>query len=81
VLAGGSSPRPVNRLDPPNALANIYRTADDRWLLLVFANENKEVPLFLKAIGHPEAADDPRGRVARDVGRRRPHLRGRPDPR
>jgi formyl-CoA transferase len=60
VLAGGSSPRQVNRLDPPNALANTYRTADDRWLLLAFANENKEVPLFLKAIGHPEAADDPR---------------------
>src|SRR6201991_2479993 len=60
VLAGASNPRPINRLDPPNALGNTYRTADDRWLLLVFANENKEVPLFLKAIGHHEAADDPR---------------------
>ena len=60
MLAGASNPRPINRLDPPNALGNTYRTADDRWLLLAFANENKEVPLFLKAIGHPEAADDPR---------------------
>jgi crotonobetainyl-CoA:carnitine CoA-transferase CaiB-like acyl-CoA transferase len=60
VLAGASNPRPVNRLHPPNALGNTYRTADDRWLLLAFANENKEVPLFLKAIGHPEAAEDPR---------------------
>jgi formyl-CoA transferase len=38
----------------------MYRTADDRWLLLVFVNEDKEVPPFLKAIGHPEAAEDPR---------------------
>ena len=60
VLAGASNPRPVDRPNPPNALGNIYRTADDRWLLLAFANENKEVPLFLKAIGHPEAAEDPR---------------------
>jgi crotonobetainyl-CoA:carnitine CoA-transferase CaiB-like acyl-CoA transferase len=28
-------------------------------LLLAFANENKEVPLFLEAIGHPEAAENP----------------------
>jgi crotonobetainyl-CoA:carnitine CoA-transferase CaiB-like acyl-CoA transferase len=60
VLAGASNPRPISRLEPPNALGNTYRTADDRWLLLAFANENKEVPLFLKAIGHTEAADDPR---------------------
>jgi formyl-CoA transferase len=59
VLAGASNPRPLDRRDPPNALGNTYRTADGRWLLLAFANENKEVPLFLKAIGHPEAADNP----------------------
>ena len=69
MLAGASSPRPVNRLDPPNALGNIYRTADDRWLLLAFANENKEVPLFLKAIGHPEAADRPAIRGLREPPR------------
>jgi len=60
VLAGAGDPRPVDRQKPPNALVNLYRTADDRWLLLVFANEDKEIPLFLKAIGHPEAAQDPR---------------------
>jgi crotonobetainyl-CoA:carnitine CoA-transferase CaiB-like acyl-CoA transferase len=38
----------------------MYRTADDRWIVLVFVNEDKQVPLFLKAIGHPEAAEDPR---------------------
>jgi formyl-CoA transferase len=60
VLAGASDPPPVDRQKPPNALVNLYRTADDRWLLLVFANEDKEIPLFLEAIGHPEAARDPR---------------------
>ncbi|MCW2677802.1 MAG: L-carnitine dehydratase/bile acid-inducible protein [Modestobacter sp.] len=60
VLAGADDPQPVDRLDPPNALGSVYRTADDRWLLLAFANENKEVPLFLRAVGHPEAAEDPR---------------------
>jgi formyl-CoA transferase len=60
MLAGAANPRPVDRLNPPNALAGVYRTADDRWLVLAFANEDKQVPLFLKAIGHPEAAQDPR---------------------
>ena len=60
VLAGGATPLPPDRLHPANALTNVYRTGDDRWLLLVFANEDKEFPLFLKAIGHPEAAADPR---------------------
>ncbi|MEV7188200.1 CoA transferase [Kitasatospora sp. NPDC093102] len=59
VLLGAPNPRPIDRLDPPNALTNAYRTADDRWLLLAFVNEDKQVPLFLKAIGHPEAAENP----------------------
>ncbi|AJC61387.1 MULTISPECIES: CoA transferase [Streptomyces] len=60
LLVGARNPRPVDRLHPPNALANTYRTADNRWLLLAFVNEDKQVPLFLRAIGHPEAAEDPR---------------------
>ncbi|MCT9108829.1 CaiB/BaiF CoA transferase family protein [Streptomyces mirabilis] len=59
VLVGAKPPRPIDRSDPPNALVNMYRTADDRWIVLGFANENKQVPLFLKAIGHPEAAENP----------------------
>ncbi|MGW0883153.1 CaiB/BaiF CoA transferase family protein [Streptomyces sp. NPDC002671] len=59
ALVGGKAPRPADRTDPPNALASAYRTADDRWLLLAFANEDKQVPLFLQAIGHPEAAQNP----------------------
>jgi formyl-CoA transferase len=60
ALLGAENPRPSDRRHPPNALGIAYRTADDRWILLAFVNENKQVPLFLHAIGHPEAADDPR---------------------
>jgi crotonobetainyl-CoA:carnitine CoA-transferase CaiB-like acyl-CoA transferase len=60
ALAGGRSARPTDRTNPPNALANLYRTADDRWLVLAFANEDKQFPLFLQAVGHTEAANDPR---------------------
>jgi formyl-CoA transferase len=60
VLAGGATPLPPDRIHPANALTNVYRTADNRWLLLAFVNEDKEFPLFLQAIGHPQAAADPR---------------------
>ncbi|HEY1973692.1 MAG TPA: CoA transferase [Pseudonocardia sp.] len=60
ALLGAQNPRPADRLHPPNALASAYRTADDRWIQLAFVNENKQVPLFLQALGHPEAAEDPR---------------------
>lgn len=48
-----------NRKRPPNALLNPYRTADNRWLLLVAA-QKKDWPGFAKAMGMPELLDDPR---------------------
>ena len=60
ALAGVKWVQPWERINPPNALGNLYRTADDRWLVLAFANEDKQFPPFLNAIGHPEAANDPR---------------------
>src|SRR6266536_2404830 len=54
ALAGAPWPQPWDRPKPPNALANLYRTTDDRWLVLAFANEDKQLPPFLHAIGHPE---------------------------
>jgi crotonobetainyl-CoA:carnitine CoA-transferase CaiB-like acyl-CoA transferase len=48
-----------NRKAPPNALMNPYRTADDRWLLLVAAQE-KDWPGFVKAIGMPQLLEDAR---------------------
>jgi formyl-CoA transferase len=48
-----------DRVVPPNALLNPYRTADDRWLLLVAA-QTKDWPGFAEAIGMPELLGDPR---------------------
>jgi crotonobetainyl-CoA:carnitine CoA-transferase CaiB-like acyl-CoA transferase len=47
-----------NRKSPPNALLNPYRTADNRWLLLVAAQE-KDWPGFAKAISLPELLENP----------------------
>jgi len=48
-----------DRKSPPNALLNPYRTADDRWILLVAA-QKKDWAGFAKAIGKPELLEDPR---------------------
>ncbi len=50
---------PHNRKKPPNALLNPYRTSDDRWLLLVAAQQ-KDWPGFVKAIGMPALLEDAR---------------------
>jgi formyl-CoA transferase len=48
-----------NRKNPPNALINPYRTADDRWLLLVAAQQ-KDWPGFLATMGLESLSRDPR---------------------
>jgi len=48
-----------NRKTPPNALLNPYRTADNRWLLLVAA-QTKDWPGFVKAINRPDLLSDAR---------------------
>jgi formyl-CoA transferase len=48
-----------NRKTPPNALLNPYRTADNRWLLLVAAQE-KDWPGFIKAMGLTGLLEDAR---------------------
>src|SRR5215469_5389673 len=48
-----------NRKRPPNALLNPYRTADNRWFLLVAA-QSKDWPGFLNAIGMSQLEHDPR---------------------
>ena len=51
----------IHRLAPPNPLANVYRTADNRWIVLAFGNEDKQFPLLLDAVKHPgKGAADPR---------------------
>jgi crotonobetainyl-CoA:carnitine CoA-transferase CaiB-like acyl-CoA transferase len=48
-----------DRKTPPNALLNPYRTADNRWLLLVAAQE-KDWPGFVKAMNLPALLQDAR---------------------
>lgn len=58
-LNGGRFFPQHDRRKPPNALLNPYKTADDRWILLVAA-QRKDWPGLVKAIGRPELLDDPR---------------------
>jgi crotonobetainyl-CoA:carnitine CoA-transferase CaiB-like acyl-CoA transferase len=51
--------RPL-REDAPNALANHYRTRDNRWFIMALFNEQRQLRGFLNAIGREDLADDPR---------------------
>jgi formyl-CoA transferase len=45
---------------PKNALANLYRTRDERWLQLLIVRDDRMWPTFCAAIGRPELENDPR---------------------
>ena len=45
---------------PKNALTNLYRTKDDRWLQLLMVRDDRLWPTFCQVIGRPELASDPR---------------------
>jgi crotonobetainyl-CoA:carnitine CoA-transferase CaiB-like acyl-CoA transferase len=45
---------------PRNALTNLYRTKDDRWLQLLMVRDDRLWDKFCAAIGRPELATDPR---------------------
>jgi formyl-CoA transferase len=45
---------------PKNALANLYRTRDDRWLQLLIVRDDRMWSTFCDVIGRPELTDDPR---------------------
>lgn len=48
------------REDPPNALANHYRSRDGRWFIMALFNEQRQLRSFLGAIGREDLTDDPR---------------------
>lgn len=41
-----------------SAMATVYRTRDDEYLMLSITNPDKEWPVFAKCLGHPEWCDD-----------------------
>jgi formyl-CoA transferase len=45
---------------PRNALTNLYRTKDDRWLQLLMVREDRLWEAFCTAIGRPDLLEDPR---------------------
>ena len=60
-LFGAKFSGETDRKNPPNALAGgSYRTSDNRWLLLAFAEEDKNWPVFAKATGRPDLLADAR---------------------
>lgn len=60
ALVGASiGPRPP-RDRPRNALSNIYRTRDERWIQLSAANEGKHWPALCAAIEMPDLERQPR---------------------
>jgi formyl-CoA transferase len=61
-------PRPP-RERPRSALANFYRTRDDRWILLALPIEDRAWPALCNVIGRPELERD--ARFAETAARRR----------
>jgi formyl-CoA transferase len=50
----------MKREDSPNALVNLYRTADGRFLFLLLLMDERDWPRLAPAIGRPELLSDPR---------------------
>ena len=59
-LFGEDVPLRATRETPPNALANHYRTRDNRWFIMALFNEQRQLPSFLAAIGRPDLTGDAR---------------------
>jgi formyl-CoA transferase len=65
-LFGAKFTGEIDRKNPPNALAGGgYRTSDNRWVLLVFAEEDKNWPVFAKAIDRTDLLADARFKDAK----------------
>jgi formyl-CoA transferase len=47
-----------DRLKPPNAMLNVYRSSDDTWFLIVLTPD--KWPALAKGIGRPDLLTDPR---------------------
>ncbi|HJQ57701.1 MAG TPA: CoA transferase [Vineibacter sp.] len=60
ALVGAFLPPRPPRERPRSALANIYRTSDDRWLQLTVVREEKLWPGVCRAIERPELENDAR---------------------
>jgi crotonobetainyl-CoA:carnitine CoA-transferase CaiB-like acyl-CoA transferase len=60
ALVGAQLPPRQAPDKPRNALTNLYRTKDDRWLQLLLVRDDRLWPALCKAIERPDLAADPR---------------------
>jgi len=60
TLLRGKSMRRASRTRAPNPLANYYRCADGRWLMLCHVQSDRFWGELCRAIGRPELEKDPR---------------------
>ncbi len=60
ALIHGGQPARINRVRPGNPLFNSYRTADDRWLMLVMPTADRFWPMTCGALGREDWISEPR---------------------
>ena len=60
ALVGAHLPPRQSPDKPRNALTNLYRTKDDRWLQLLLERDDRLWPVLCKAIERPDLLEDPR---------------------
>ena len=60
ALVGAVLPPRQSPDKPRNALTNLYRTQDDRWLQLLLVRDDRLWPVLCKAIERPDLLADPR---------------------
>lgn len=51
---------PMTRDKLANPLVVCHRTKDNRWIQISMPQYNRHFPIFMKAIGHPEMAENPK---------------------
>ena len=60
ALIGGTMPKRPPPEMPRSAVANVYRTSDDRWLQLTLVREDRDWPTLCKALDREDLMTDPR---------------------
>ncbi len=60
ALIGGTMPKRPPPEAPRTAVANVYRTKDDRWLQLTLVREDRDWPTLCKALNREDLMTDPR---------------------
>jgi formyl-CoA transferase len=59
-LCGSVPYPPMKREESPNALVNLYRTGDGRYLFLLLLMDERDWPRLATALGRPDLLADPR---------------------